>query len=389
MGFSRFFIMKVFAFLYAGSLFVACYCLADSSFQITPEGQRTDFSAGLAAPLPSKMYDESIASPDKHFVLIRGWKDKKSKDQLPPELAPRVQEEPKKGKEHLANFTPDERSPRDQVIARFGDPSKPPVVIPDEKAPSPFKGLHAALEVGDEELAFRYARQHVRYNAKFKDRVNSVVGLTAKALEAEGIADGEGWTSSGEYSKYEKYLQAAVEEERQALKEKLEDPFIAVLPVDLQQLAQKLLFDAPVQEQQLDEFNRDKFSTYLRNVVIPASSGKVNLTLIVNPNGDKASLLMAREMKRLAASLVGQNQITFKLGHYGFAHHDQQRSFKIRAGLGMNVDFEEIQDDEKQLFIPALKIEIPERQEVHLINGFRRATFIEELVKLFSGKSML
>ena len=45
----------------------------------------------------------------------------------------------------------------EKIIAKYGDPNEDVTYYPEEKAPTPFKGIMAALQAGDEELAYKYA----------------------------------------------------------------------------------------------------------------------------------------------------------------------------------------------------------------------------------------
>ncbi|MCB0320681.1 MAG: hypothetical protein KDD60_07110, partial [Bdellovibrionales bacterium] len=151
------------------------------------------------------MYDKSIAKASGRFVLIRGWDDEKKKE--PKEAVPPIQiaPAPNSAPPEVQSEEAQKATDRESIIALYGDPSGPTPIEAEDNAPEPFKAMHMAAEIGDEELAFQYARQYVRRMGKLRSRMDLIMGLQAKALEAEGMADGEGWTSADEYKKYDKY----------------------------------------------------------------------------------------------------------------------------------------------------------------------------------------
>lgn len=81
-----------------------------------------------------------------------------------------------------------ELSPTERVLIQYGDPSKPAPVKAVENAPTPFKGMMAALDADNEELAFAYARQWVRYIRDVQDTTRKVVSVSEVAMEREGMS---------------------------------------------------------------------------------------------------------------------------------------------------------------------------------------------------------
>jgi hypothetical protein len=78
----------------------------------------------------------------------------------------------------------------EQLIAFYGKPEEDPAIPSDEKAPVPFKAMMAAMDSGNDELAYNYARQYVRYLRNTSERVDRTVKFQELALEREGIRPG-------------------------------------------------------------------------------------------------------------------------------------------------------------------------------------------------------
>jgi hypothetical protein len=100
------------------------------------------------------------------------------------DFMPELLEQPKQDQE---NQPEQSQSLRDRLANDFGDAAADPTVFADEKAPKPFKAMMIALEAGDDELAFDYARQYARYQRKFHERVDRVMDITQIAMEDEDI----------------------------------------------------------------------------------------------------------------------------------------------------------------------------------------------------------
>ena len=73
----------------------------------------------------------------------------------------------------------------DSLVAKYGDPSKDAPIQAIESAPTPFKGIMAALQENRDDLAMMYARQYVRHFKNLQDRTRKVMGMTKAAIELD------------------------------------------------------------------------------------------------------------------------------------------------------------------------------------------------------------
>ena len=82
--------------------------------------------------------------------------------------------------------------PKDRLLAKYGDPAKNTPVLAIENAPAPFKAMMESLQEGQDELAFQYAKQYVRYLGNVQERTTRVQSLVGFAQKKENmIEDGE------------------------------------------------------------------------------------------------------------------------------------------------------------------------------------------------------
>jgi hypothetical protein len=84
--------------------------------------------------------------------------------------------------------TPQNFESGEDVRAAFGDPLKDAPVLAQDNAPKPFKAMMAAFQAGDDQLAYQYARQWVRYMGNLKARTMRVVDAARAAEMSEGIS---------------------------------------------------------------------------------------------------------------------------------------------------------------------------------------------------------
>ncbi len=103
------------------------------------------------------------------------------------EESPKAPGEVSKSDEALNKLPPKER-----LLAKYGDPAKNTPVLAIENAPAPFKAMMESLQEGQDELAFQYAKQYVRYLGNVQDRTTRVQSLVGFAQKRENmIEDGE------------------------------------------------------------------------------------------------------------------------------------------------------------------------------------------------------
>ncbi|RMG43856.1 MAG: hypothetical protein D6719_02990 [Candidatus Dadabacteria bacterium] len=87
----------------------------------------------------------------------------------------------------LGKPDPDELKTAEDIKEKFGDPNDPTPVYAKTDAPAPFQAMMAAMELGDQKLAFQYAKQYARYMRDFQSRTNEVSRMIEVALMKAGV----------------------------------------------------------------------------------------------------------------------------------------------------------------------------------------------------------
>lgn len=115
----------------------------------------------------------------KHSLDRFDEADKKQAPAPPPQqAAPQQQVEAKEQQQFNSG---------NEVLNAYGDPGKDVPVLAQDNAPKPFKAMMAAFEAGDEQLAYGYARQWVRYMDHLRERTNRVIKATQAAQKSEEL----------------------------------------------------------------------------------------------------------------------------------------------------------------------------------------------------------
>lgn len=81
----------------------------------------------------------------------------------------------------------DDMSETDRVLAEYGDPNEDAPITVVDTAPKPFKAMQAAIKAGDNELAYKYAKQWVRHVNNVNQNTKNVMNFTQLAMESEGM----------------------------------------------------------------------------------------------------------------------------------------------------------------------------------------------------------
>lgn len=124
---------------------------------------------------------------EKPLAQIKAEEEEKKKEQKP-----KTEETPTK-----YSLSKELKTPED-IVKKFGSPDEREPVMAELNAPRPFQALRAALELGDDDLAFQYARKFMQFLKDSQDsgvRIRNMLGLAQQAI---GVSDGQDWTASHE-----------------------------------------------------------------------------------------------------------------------------------------------------------------------------------------------
>lgn len=94
----------------------------------------------------------------------------------------------------------------EEIKEVYGDPNEPEPILADEKAPRPYKAMLQALHIGDEKLAYAYARKYVVFMRDLRESINKAMILQGLGQYVEGEKGEDSWVMGEEYKEYHDLL---------------------------------------------------------------------------------------------------------------------------------------------------------------------------------------
>lgn len=276
---------------------------------------------------------------------------------------------------------------REGLIEQFGDPTNDFPVKAQESAPKPFQGMMAALEAGDDELAFKYARQHVRYMGRLKERTTRAVGMMGIAMEGEGMIEPGAWQSAREFDRDRKFL-AEVSKERDAVLGSKE------LDAEAQALlarAREMGTDEGAQTPQAAEptlpphLERQKVRRELAGQLPIDPGTKVQVFFFFNPL-DAQSQQMGKELQSQFASAKGSlDLMAFALTPLT---PQEEALFRRRTAATylINPDGSEIAQGMEVRTAPTTVFVSPRLNRAFAVTGKRSQVFVDEVINVMEGR---
>jgi len=239
---------------------------------------------------------------------------------------------------------------KDAIAKMYGDPEAEVIVPGREDAPGPFRAMMASLEMGDAELAQKYAQQYVKYLKSVQTRTDSVMALVNKAMTSEGMLK----------------------------KENVENDD----SIDIAKLS-----EAQNTENFDEEKARKDIRSALKGTVPQDPFGEVDIYFFFQMD-DENSRLMLPEIRTFYESIKDNSKIKFIALSLDNASREDIKEysdtfdikFPIRGGMTLA----------KKLNVSAVPMTLimthNSPQKVVVEKGFRRSFYLEEVANLMVGK---
>lgn len=284
---------------------------------------------------------------------------------------------------------------RSQIAKEFGAPEEEDQILGDEKAPKAFRGMMHALEAGDKELAFKYARRYTRYLNKLNDRTQLVARISGLGAEVEGYRPRLDHSEESDPSGFNEIAKKQLEEIV-----KNESSVISGNPA-----AQELLARARQEELSENPNVASEGSGFLATSrplgesaerallyknhqrPIPVDPrGRVNIFFFIS-TGDLGPQSMIGDIQRLKDRFEKDKRVEFK----GISLVPSvERIIGTMERIGVRVTFP-IEHDPKLAtalgitHTPALVVMAPSTGDYVLEKGHRTVWYIDELIKAVQG----
>lgn len=250
----------------------------------------------------------------------------------------------------------------EQLESYYGNPDEDAPLTPEEKAPVPFKAMMSAMNAGNDELAYKYARQYVRYMRNVSDRVKRVVDFQEVAVEREGIRPG-----NLQNNPYVNLLEKDFQDEK-TQKE------LSVVGIDPR--AQSLIKKA-----QLDESTESKSSN------IPVDpKGEVDVLFFFSAS-QMESKERAGDIENISSSFVNNPKIHF-LGLSMDSSMTDSDLLRFADSNGLSIPVQQGQQFASRLGIqesPAVLLVTRNSKALYKIQNNQSVTDIVKVIRVMSG----
>ena len=296
------------------------------------------------------------------------------------------------GQAQLDNSTGDKSPPpqsAEEILSRFGDPEQETPVQAQENAPVPFKGMMAALQVGDKELAYRYARQYMRYVNRVQDRASTALNLQRLAKEREGFVPAGSNIDNPEHLLLEKDAAASEEEEAERARIATLDPATFKLLEEASHAeGTKLGLSGLMQPISPEDSRAELVNIHkAHGASVPVDpKGEVDVLFFFNPI-ERESQQMAKEFERTYQNLLGNQKVRFvglytkgALADGGNAFRTSTgATFPMRSGL-------DLAERLKLKSSPTVVILARNTGDAVYEQGFRGAAYLKAVISMVGGE---
>lgn len=283
------------------------------------------------------------------------------------------------------------------ILKAFGSPTEDDKILALEHAPDSFKGMMAALQIGDQELAWQYARRYARRMRELKDRNMTTVGLIGKAMVREGMLAPDSWAGSPQYSEQQKLLDQDLKSgglvNEEATRIAALDPkareFLEKAQAAEEQNANPKVENAgaATQEQPLtEEQQRAQIRQSLTGKIPVDPKGEVLVFFFFRPY-DRGSLEMVPDVESLYRAIATEGGVTFLAS--GLESMTPQEVTAFRTQSNTTFPIKNAQRAAKEFGIsqaPTVAFISPNTGKAVFEQGKRSFVYLDEVSRMMRGK---
>lgn len=399
------------AFLFvAGVLQTASYCVAQDQFSYSnhsrqKKSQLKEQPQVLGVKphvLPEEytrdsvknIFDTTLESLEqKELVLHRDAKVIKQEKEATAKKA-------RKKKSQTTNEKPaQELSLRQQLVEKFGDPSSRPEIKTLDTAPKPYQAMYEALNNNDEELAYEYAIQYVRYQREMQEARNRAVAIEGVAMVKEDMLSANSWPMQDNYQQYHYLLDKEVPELQDSRPQSRKDQEM----MDRRQLdseARGIINRLKKSEHDLfnnrgklytiadeldEQIERQKARKLLKYKLPRDPQGKVAVYFFIRAR-DQDARSMAADVEKLYRSVQGGGKVSIVGLSIDRTNQGDLASFRNKTGISFPLISGEVLAKKMQITqSPTLIFSIESNGKFHLEEGLRNYYYIDEIIKIMQG----
>lgn len=359
------------------------------------ELERTRFDA------PILRQDEGFFPRDAAQTTFHGkviWNKKRELEYFP---AMRPVSEEEQAEQELVLSDPKAKKllpDAESILKEYGDPSQDVPVLAQPDAPTPFKGLMAALQIKDDKLAFQYARQWARYITNVNNRTMKVTGLTGLALKREGGLEDGTWADDPQYSQYryllDDDLKAAEKQKNSALEmaasmnldSKMREMLERAREEEEMNPSAKSDFTALGSPEDDEKLERLKVRKQLGATVPVDPQGKVDVFFFLKLR-DNNSLAMAGIIEAFYRAVAKDGQVSFSAISLENVSADQIKQFHIRTNTTFPIAQADMMAQVFKVDSAPTTVFLTHTTNRAIVNeGMKSYVYLDELLKAMRGE---
>lgn len=294
---------------------------------------------------------------------------------------------------------------KEKLLSEHGDPKIDPPINVVDNAPKPFKAMMAALEAGEDQLAFSYARQYVRYLKRLQDRTGKVMGFVGLAGEREKMFAENDWQTSQQYDQYRGVLQKDLEQDPQSaasgtaeLDERtrnlLEDAeraeAVGVAKIEERRKAARAGTTTTAVKQdpkvlaQKEAEDRLQVRQAMAGKVAPAPGGEIDIAMFFSPN-ETLGVQMLSEIDALYQKVRSDPRVKFNVFWLGTINPEQEQKLRGTYTFPLK-DGNDVAKRYKVSGTPSTIYLARRTGRVYVEEGYRRFFYLDEVFGLMQGR---
>ncbi|MBN8549125.1 MAG: hypothetical protein J0M12_07420 [Deltaproteobacteria bacterium] len=307
----------------------------------------------------------------------------KEEEEVPAEAALKKEEEKKK-----------ELNTPEDIEKEYGNWNEDEKILAQDSAPAPFKAMMAAMQIGDEELGFKYARKYVRYLRDMRERATDSVGMIGKAMELEKMLPPGSWADSEQFDKAERLKrneikEAGLEDRESTRIAKLDSKTKAML--DRAQEAEEMEANPKQPEAQQapalsEQAQRAEYRRALSGKVPVDPKGQVDVYFFFRAN-DAASLEMVPEVEAFYRAVALKAGVNFIASPLESMSPDVIRAFREQTNSSFPIkNGQRLVRELGVKSTPTLVFISPSTAKAVIEEGKRSFLYLDELSKMMRGQ---
>ena len=238
----------------------------------------------------------------------------------------------------------DPKDKKSKIVSEFGNPAEDVPVLAMTTAPKPFQGMMKAMQEGESDLAYQYAKQYARYLRDFQDRTSRAAGLTQLGMVSEGTlsksAVDDSPLAQTDLYRLEEDLKLQREQQNAFLKEMSPEALELIERADAEEAGKAQIDPAKVDQSnpEFEKSERTKARLALSNRALPvAANGEVDIYFFFRTTDEKA-LRMLTAIDGLGMIVSTEKGVHVSAKVMNIASENSLRRLRDKFSLGLSLE---------------------------------------------------